>query len=139
MSFEAEWVVDHRADADTRTAVAALREIDALLGPGGSGVSPDGADADLARRGAVKARLASFLSWGTGDVTAAAAAAEEAVALHQRAGEPRLARLAALELAYARGLAGDVRVGDTGVRGHVRVADLIDISHRGAAPPAPPS
>ena len=94
----AEWVVDHRADADTRTAVAALREIDALLG----------ADADLARRGAVKARLASFLSWGTGDVTAAAAAAEEAVALHQRAGEPRLARLAALELAYARGLAGDV-------------------------------
>jgi DNA-binding CsgD family transcriptional regulator len=94
----ADWVVDHRADADTRTAVAALREIDALLVE-----SPD-----LSRRGAVKGRLASFLSWGTGDVAGAADAAAEAVALHRQAGEPSQARLAALELAYARGLAGDV-------------------------------
>lgn len=95
---EADWVVDHRADADAGRAVAALREIDSVLAG-----SPD-----IARRAAVKSRLTSFLSWGTGEVAAAAAAAEEAVTLHQLAGQATQARLAALELAYARGLAGDI-------------------------------
>jgi DNA-binding CsgD family transcriptional regulator len=94
----ADWVDDHRADADTRTAVTALREIDGLL----TG-SPD-----ARRRAAVRARLASFLSWGTGETDAAAAAAATAVELHRQAGEPTAARRAALELAYARGLGGDV-------------------------------
>jgi DNA-binding CsgD family transcriptional regulator len=94
----ADWVVDHRADADTRTAVSALREIDGLLA----------GSSDVARRAAVNARLASFLSWGTGDTAAAASAAAAAVEFHRRADEPTAARLAALELAYARGLAGDV-------------------------------
>ena len=93
-----DWVVDHRADADTRTAVAALGEIDALLA----------GSSDLSRRAAVKDRLASFLAWGTGDTAAAAEAAASAVDLHQRAGEAGATRMAALELAYARGLAGDL-------------------------------
>ena len=64
---------------------------------------------DLARRAAVKSRLTSFLSWGTGELAAAAAAAEEAIVLHREAGQPTQARLAELELAYARGLAGEHR------------------------------
>jgi DNA-binding NarL/FixJ family response regulator len=94
----ADWVIDHRADADARAAVAALREIDSVLAD-----SPD-----LARRAVVKSRLTSFLSWGTGEVAAAAVAAQEAVALHQSLGQATQARLAALELAYARGLSGNI-------------------------------
>jgi DNA-binding CsgD family transcriptional regulator len=98
LSRDADWVVDHRADADAQRAVAALREIDSVLAD----------SADVARRATVKSRLTSFLSWGTGEMAAAAVAAEEAVMLHQLAGAPTKARIAALELAYARGLAGDL-------------------------------
>jgi DNA-binding CsgD family transcriptional regulator len=115
----AEWVVDHRADADTRTAVAALREIDALLGE-----SPD-----LSRRGAVKSRLASFLSWGTGDMAAAAEAAAAAVDLHREAREPTAAGLAALELAYARGLAGDVPALEDGAAAVLAEAEAAGDDH----------
>ncbi|MGH8973459.1 MAG: ATP-binding protein [Acidimicrobiia bacterium] len=95
---DADWVVDHRADAEARVAVAALREVDAVMA----------AHPDLARRAAIKSRLTSFLSWGTGELEEAAAAAEEAIDLHRRAGDPTRARLAALELAYARGINGNI-------------------------------
>jgi len=98
LAWEADWVVDHRADADARKAVAALREIDSILA----------GSTDLVRRAAVKSRLTSFLSWGTGELAAAATEAEEAVNLHLSAGQATQARLAALELAYARGLAGNI-------------------------------
>ncbi|MGH8999334.1 MAG: helix-turn-helix transcriptional regulator [Acidimicrobiia bacterium] len=94
----ADWVVDHRADDDARAAVAALREIDAVLAD----------DSDLARRAAVKSRLTSFLSWGTGQTQEAAVAAADAVDLYTAAGQSTQARLATLELAYARGLGGDI-------------------------------
>ena len=95
---QAEWVVDHRADADTRSAVTALREIDALMD---AAVAP-------ASRARVKSRLTSFLSWGTGELDEAAAAAEAAIALYAAAGLPTEARMATLELVYARGLGGDL-------------------------------
>ena len=95
---QAEWVVDHRADADTRSAVTALREIDALMDE----------TVDPASRATVKSRLTSFLSWGTGELGEAAAAAAAAIDLYAAAGLPTEARLAALELAYARGLGGDL-------------------------------
>ncbi|HEX3605732.1 MAG TPA: AAA family ATPase [Candidatus Dormibacteraeota bacterium] len=101
-----EWVVDHRADADTRSAVAALREIDAVLAAGSG----------PALRATVKSRLTSFLSWGTGQLEEAAVAAEEAIRLYRAADEPTQARLAALELAYARGLAGDLPALEQGAR-----------------------
>jgi tetratricopeptide (TPR) repeat protein len=110
---EADWVIDHRADAEARVAVAALREVDAALAQ-----SPD-----LARRAAVKSRLTSFLSWGTGELEEAAAAAEEAIDLHRRAGEPTQARLAALELAYARGLGGNVPALEEGAAGVLAEAE----------------
>ncbi|MDQ3947403.1 MAG: AAA family ATPase, partial [Actinomycetota bacterium] len=103
---QGEWVVDHRADVDTRSAVTALWEIDALMGD----------DVEPARRASVKSRLTSFLSWGTGDLEQGAAAAEDAVELYRRAGMTTEARLAALELAYARGLAGDLPALEAGAR-----------------------
>jgi len=96
----------NKLDADTRAAISALREMDALLGP----------DADPALRATVKSRLTSFLSWGTGQLDEAAVAAEDAIRLYQAAAEPTQARLAALELAYARGLAGDLVALEGGAR-----------------------
>src|SRR5207253_1425903 len=103
---EGEWVVDHRADADTRSAVAALREIDAVLAAGSG----------PAVRAIVKSRLTSFLSWGTGQLEEAAVAAEEAIRLYQAAGKPTQGRLATLELAYVRGLGGDLPALEAGAR-----------------------
>jgi DNA-binding CsgD family transcriptional regulator/Holliday junction resolvasome RuvABC ATP-dependent DNA helicase subunit len=102
----AEWVVDHRADSDTRSAVAALREIDALMDD----------RTEPGQRAVVKSRLTSFLSWGTVELTEAAAAAQTAIDLYAAAGRPDEARLASLELAYARGLAGDVPALEAGAR-----------------------
>ena len=101
---EAEWVFDHRADDDARAAVVALGEIDALLAD-----SPD-----RVRKAAVKARLASLLSWGTGEPLRAQPLADEAARLYESAGLPTRARLAELEGAYARGLAGDLTALRTG-------------------------
>lgn len=102
----AEWVVDHRADADTRSAVSALREIDALMDD----------RTEPAQRAVVKSRLTSFLSWGTVELEEAAAAAQAAIDLYLAAGRPDEARLASLELAYARGLAGDLPALEAGAR-----------------------
>jgi DNA-binding CsgD family transcriptional regulator len=104
---DAEWVVDHRADADTRSAVSALREIDALMDD----------RTDPVQRAVVKSRLTSFLSWGTVELDEAAAAARAAIELYSLAGRPADVRLAALELAYAEGgLAGDLPALEAGAR-----------------------
>src|SRR5207253_1359724 len=66
-SGRAEWVFDHRADADFSAAIDALRAIDAHLE--GSG--------DLLQRASIKSRLTSFLAWGTGQLDQAAEAAAE--------------------------------------------------------------
>jgi DNA-binding CsgD family transcriptional regulator len=97
MYWQAEWVVDHRAETGAQTAVRALRAIDSLL--------LQTADA---RRATVKFRLASFLAWGTGDLDDAENVCHEAVQLFQAAGRQRQALLARREVGWIRILRGDV-------------------------------
>lgn len=97
LSWDADWVVDHRADAHAVLGVKAMRSIDALLMS-----SPDPAP-----RAAVKFRLANFLGWGTGDLDDAERACAEALSLFERAGDHPSALLAENELAWIRGLQGD--------------------------------
>lgn len=96
--LEAEWVVDHRADVHAALAIPALRAIDSLLER----------FPDPARRAAVKFRLASFLSWGTGELEEAERAGREAHNLFEQAGDTQGMLLAALELAFIQGFKGDL-------------------------------
>jgi DNA-binding CsgD family transcriptional regulator len=105
-SWRADWVVDHRAEADFLAAIDALRAIDFHLE--GSG--------HLLQRAAIKARLTSFLSWGTGELDEAEKTASDALSLYQRAGDRTGVLLAGLELAYVRGLAGDLAALEGGAR-----------------------
>lgn len=102
----AEWVVDHRADEQGDTVIRALRAIDALL---------EGT-ADLGRRAAVKFRLASFLAWNTGDLEEAESEVSQARRLFVDAGQEERALLAARELAWIRGLRGDLAAMESGAR-----------------------
>ena len=98
MYWQAEWVVDHRAEARAETAIRALRAIDGQMG----------GSADDARRATVKFRLANFLAWGTGELEDAEHACSEAVRLFEAAGEPRQALLARREIGWIRYLRGDI-------------------------------
>ncbi len=98
MYWQAEWVVDHRAETRAETAVRALCAIDGLLAR----------SADHARRATVKFRLANFLAWGTGELPEAEQACREAVRLFEAAGEQRQALLARRELGWIRNLRGDM-------------------------------
>jgi DNA-binding CsgD family transcriptional regulator/tetratricopeptide (TPR) repeat protein len=98
MYWQAEWVVDHRAEARTETAIRALRAIDGLLAD----------SADDARRATVKFRLANFLAWGTGELPEAEQACGEAVRLYEASGARRQALLARREISWIRYLRGDV-------------------------------
>jgi len=98
LSWGAEWVVDHRADAHAQLGITAMRALADLLAG-----SPD-----LHRVAAVKFRLASFLAWGALELDEAEAAFRQAAELFERAGDRRQALLAARELAWTRGLRGDL-------------------------------
>ena len=98
MYWQAEWVVDHRAETRTETAIRALRAIDGLLAD----------SADDARRATVKFRLANFLAWGTGELPEAHQACREAVRLYEAAGAQRQALLARREIGWIRYLRGDI-------------------------------
>ena len=98
MYWQAEWVVDHRAETRTETAIRALRAIDGLLAD----------SADDARRATVKFRLANFLAWGTGELPEAEQACREAVRLYEAAGARRQALLARREIGWIRYLRGDI-------------------------------
>jgi len=80
--------------------IRALRELDGLLVG-----SPD-----ASRRAAVKFRLANFLAWGTGDLKEAGAALEEAVTLSAESGDARQTLLVERELAWVKGLDGQLAV-----------------------------
>ena len=97
LSWDAEWVVDHRADAHALLGVKAMRSIDSLLAN-----SPDPTS-----RAAVKFRLANFLGWGTGDLDDAERACAEALSFFEQAGDGSGALLAENELAWMHGLRGD--------------------------------
>jgi DNA-binding CsgD family transcriptional regulator len=96
ITWKAEWVIDHRADAHALLGIEALRAIDKALAH----------SADSSRRAAVKLRLGTFLSWGTGELDEAERALLEAGGLFAAAGEQTQAMLARLELAFLAGMKG---------------------------------
>jgi DNA-binding NarL/FixJ family response regulator len=97
LSWKAEWVVDHRADAHALLGIKAMRAIDAVL-EGSPEAGP---------RAMVKFRLANFLGWGTGQLDEAERACTQARLLFEQAGDRSSALLAENELAWNRGLRGD--------------------------------
>ncbi|HEX2052801.1 MAG TPA: AAA family ATPase [Actinomycetota bacterium] len=98
LSRSPDWVLFHRADAHAYLGLEAMRHIDRVLDRTG----------DAGRRAAVKFRLASFLSWGTGELDEAEARCREALTLFQQAGDGRSALLAATELAWLASLQGNL-------------------------------
>ena len=113
MYARAEWLVDHRAETDAPVAVRALRAIDALL---------EGSS-DHSRRAIVKFRLANFLAWGIGDLDAADEACLQARELFKRCGDERQTLLAERELAWIKGLRGDLAGMGEAARALVDAAD----------------
>jgi len=113
MNWQADWLVDHRADVNAIMGIRAMRAIEAVLERA----------ADPARRAAVKSRLASFLTWGTGELAEAERASAEAVKLFEEAGDHPKMLLGAVELAWIRGLRGDLAAWETGAQAVVEVAD----------------
>jgi len=97
MTWQADWVVDHRADAHAVLGIDAMSAIDSVL---------EGS-ADPAARATVKFRLASFLAWGTGDLDRAERACADGRVLFEQAGDRASALLAQNELAWIKGLRGD--------------------------------
>jgi DNA-binding NarL/FixJ family response regulator len=97
LSWDAEWVVDHRADLHGQLGIQAMRAIDAALAH-----SPD-----AGRRAQVKFRLAGFLAWGPGDLEEAERYSREAVELFEAAGDRSKTMLATNQLAYVRWIGGD--------------------------------
>jgi DNA-binding CsgD family transcriptional regulator len=98
MAWQTEWVVDHRADADAVVGICPLRRMDAVL---------EGLDAPAARA-AVKFRLANFLAWGTGELEEAERVCGAARKLFMEADDRASALLSANEMAWIRGLQGDI-------------------------------
>jgi DNA-binding CsgD family transcriptional regulator len=113
MYARAEWLIDHRAETDAPVAVKALRAIDGLL---------EGS-ADHARRAMVKFRLANFLAWGMGDLEAANEACMQARELFELCGDRRQTLLAERELAWIKGLRGDLAGMGDDARALVDAAD----------------
>ena len=110
-----EWLIDHRAETNAPVAIAALRAIDGLL---------EGSS-DHARRAIVNFRLANFLAWGTGELDPAQDACRQARDLFSRAGDRRQALLARRELAWIKGLQGDLAGMGADARAVVEAADAI--------------
>jgi len=110
LSWQPQWVVDHRADAHADFGVLAMRRMDAVL----AGLT------EPEVRGAVKFRLASFLAWGSGSLQEAEGECRAALGLFTQAGDQRSALLAEHELAFVQGLRGNLPALRTGAR---RVAD----------------
>lgn len=108
MSLEAVWVAEHRADVLAVVGARALRAIDAVLE-----ASPERYP-DPLRRAGVKFRLGVFLGWGTGEAEAAERHFWEALAAYREAGDTRRMLLAANELAWMRGLKGDLEALELG-------------------------
>lgn len=98
MNWRAEWVSDHRVETHTQVAITALRAIDGML-----------TDADdPARAAVVKFRLAHFLGWNLGEAAEAERLCGQARDLFAAAGDDDQRRRAERELAWTRGLAGDL-------------------------------
>jgi ATP/maltotriose-dependent transcriptional regulator MalT len=115
VSWQAEWVVDHRSDTHALLGVTALRSINSLLET----------STDTAQRAAVKLRLASFLAWGTGELKEAAGLCLDAQRLFEGMGERRQALLAGRELAWITGLQGDLAAMEEGAEQVLEDAEVL--------------
>ncbi len=101
MDPDAIWVIEQRTDhtdLDAVLGVKAMRAIDAVLSRCG----------DPVRRGTAKLRLANFAGWGTGEIEEAESACREAVELFREAGDTGRALIATCQLAWLRGIGGDL-------------------------------
>ena len=105
MSPQAEWVVDHRADTNWETGLAAMRRIEQLVDRSGN----------KERLATAKFNVGSFLVWGAGDTEAGMAIVQEAHDLYEQDGNRRGAALAMSELGYYTAILGDAT-------GHVEIA-----------------
>jgi hypothetical protein len=116
LHWEAEWVVDHRADTHALLGIKAMHAIDAVLE----------ASPDPAARATVKFRLANFLGGGTGDLDEAERACVEARSLFDQAGDRRSALLVENELAWLAGLRGDYAAMRATAQRVVETAEAMD-------------
>jgi DNA-binding CsgD family transcriptional regulator len=98
LRWDAQWVVDHRADSSADLGIPALRAMVAALTDLG----------DPRSRAAATLRLASFLGWGSGSVVEARAVCADAVDWFERAGDDRGRQLAEHELTWLRGFTDDL-------------------------------
>jgi DNA-binding CsgD family transcriptional regulator len=113
MYARAEWLVDHRAETNAPVAIRVLRAIDGLLEDG-------------PQRAVVKFRLANFLAWGTGELEEAYEACRQAHDMFTRTGDRTQTLLAARELAWIKGLQGDLAGMGTDAQTVVEQATAID-------------
>jgi DNA-binding CsgD family transcriptional regulator len=90
----AEWLSEHRADADSAAAIQALRRARDLLPVEGEPL----------RRAILEFRLSGLLAWGAGQVEEGRPAGRTARDLFLAAGEPHQARIVEVELAWLSGL-----------------------------------
>jgi len=116
LDWQAEWVVEHRLDATVDVGVRAMRTIEQLA---------ELSD-DRVRRASVKIHLASFLAWGTGETASATELVADAQSHFDAAGEKRRALLAANEMGYLRGIAGDAEEHERIAREVLVAAEAID-------------
>jgi DNA-binding CsgD family transcriptional regulator len=118
LSWTPEWVVDHRGDAGDVVGARAMRAIDAALH-----ASPDAAPRAKAK---AKYHLATFLTWGTGELEEAERVAGEAAQLFEAAGDTEAALLARMELAAIHTVAGDFGGGLERARAVLQAAEATD-------------
>jgi DNA-binding NarL/FixJ family response regulator len=116
LSWQAEWVVDHRADSHAQLGIKAMLAIEDVLST----------SVDPAARAMVKFRLANFLAWGTADLDAAERACAEAQSLFEEAGVRSSALLAENELAWIHGLRNEYPAMQAGAERVVASADATD-------------
>jgi DNA-binding CsgD family transcriptional regulator len=114
LSWQAEWVVDHRADTHALLGIKAMNAIDGLLNP----------TWDAGPRATVKFRLALFLGWGSGDLEEAERACGAARSLFEQARDRGSTLLADNELAWIRGLRGDYAAMEAGGEAAGKAAEV---------------
>lgn len=99
MAWQAEWVLNHLAEGDAATAIAAMERI----------APPVERAGDPVACATVESHRASFLSFGAGRLEEAERACRRAVRLFAAAGEEERALLSVNELAWIEGCKGDLR------------------------------